>query len=114
MKTITKELNLLDVEDVEKAISEYLGRKVDISEVDCYLAFCVPADTCEPDGMYLNFEIDEESFDSFDLFWDDDKDGYYLDGKVLSLSEPYAKVEEIFNFDVSAFKSFETGVDSSD
>ena len=38
--------------------------------------------------------------------WDDDKDGYYLDGKVLSLSEPYAKVEEIFNFEDNSINGF--------
>ncbi len=114
MKTITKEINLLDIEDIEEAIGAYLDRKVSISDVKCTLAFCIPCDTDIPDGMYLDFEIDGEGIDSFDLFWDDEKEGNYLKGKQLALDEPYLPMEEIFNFDVSAFQSFNSWVDSSD
>ena len=64
--------------------------------------------------MYFSLKIGAESCDSFDLFWDDEKDGHYLNGTRLCLDEPWLPVEEIFNFDVSAFKSFDSWTDSSD
>ena len=116
MKTIIKELNLLDIEEIEKAISSYIGHKkhISISEVNCRLVHCIPCNTEEPNGMYLDFNIDGEWVDSVDLFWDDDKKGYYLDGKLLALTETWLSPEEIFNFDTTEFKSFDTYVDGSD
>ena len=58
--------------------------------------------------------IEDDSCDSFDLFWNDDLTGHYLDGKRLCLDEPWLPVEEIFNFDISVFKSFDSWTDSSD
>ena len=114
MKTITKELNLLDIEDIERAISAHLGREVKIQEVECTLTHCIPADTLEPGGAFLDFVVGDECFDSFDLFMGEESDGHYLDGKLLSLDAQWASTEEIFSFDVSAFKSFESLIDGSD
>ncbi len=117
MKTITKELNLLDREDLEKAASEYLGRKVSVSEMDCTLVRCIPCDSEEPEGAYLELKIGDESFDSLDLFWGENMGGHYLNGKRLSLDEPWAAAEEIFDPDTLTaddFKSFESCVDGSD
>ncbi len=114
MKTITKEINLLDIADIEEAFSSYLGRKISISDVECQLAYCIPCDTEHPTGMYLDFSIDGDYYDSFDLFGSEDQNGHYWKGKQLALDEPYLHVEEIFNFDISAFKAFESWVDSSD
>ena len=114
MKTITKEINLLDIEDIEQALSGWFDTEVKIGEVECRLAHCVPADTGEPNGAYLEFQIGDESCDSLDVLYDEDLKGHYLNGKRLSLDEPWAAKEEIFAFDVSAFKSFDAWVDGSD
>ena len=114
MTTITKEINLLDVSDIEQAVSKHLGRTVVISEIECSLAYCIPMDSGEASGMYFELNIEDDSCDSFDLFWNDDLTGHYLDGKRLCLDEAWLPVEEIFNFDISVFKSFDSWTDSSD
>ena len=114
MKTITKELNLLDIEDIENAVSKGLCIGVKISEISCSLEYRIPCGTMLPAGHYLAFLVGNAFCDSLNLFYDKERDGYYLDGKELSLNEPYLPVEEIFSFDVSEFKSFESCVDSSD
>ena len=114
MKTIIKELNLLDIEDIENAVSGYLGREVKVSEMDCRLEYSVPMDTMEPSGHSLEFWIGCDYCNAICFFYDEELDGYYLNGKELSLNEPYHPKEEIFSFDVSEFKSFESYIDSSD
>ncbi len=110
MKTITKELNLLDVEDIEQALSKYYDREISISEVECSLVYCIPCDTDEPSGMILEFTVDDEFCDSFDVF----DENHYIGDKELSLNEPWLPVEEVLNFDVSLFKSFDSYTDNSD
>ena len=119
MKTITREINLLDIEDIEEALSTYMNKKISISDVKCSLVYCVPADTNEASGMYLEFVVDEsidfyENPSSFDIFQNENGDCHYWKGKRLALDEPSLPVEEIFNFDVSAFKSFDSWTDTSD
>ena len=117
MTTITKELNLLDKEDLEKAVSEFLGRDVSVSEMECTLVHSIPADTGEPDGAILELTTGDDSCDSLDLFWGENMGGHYLNGKRLSLDEPWATAEEIFNPDtltMDDFKSFDSRVDGSD
>lgn len=113
---ITKELNLLDIEDIEQALSEYLGIDVSIDQVKCSLAHCIPADTHEPSGAYLEFQVDEHWCDSGEVFEDEEEDegGHYWNGERLALDEPWASEKEIFNFDVSAFKAFDSWTDTSD
>ncbi|MBE6789167.1 MAG: hypothetical protein E7539_05815 [Ruminococcaceae bacterium] len=114
MKTITKEINLLDIADIEQAVSNHLGKKVTISEIDCSLAYCIPMGSGKASGMYLELTIGDDFCDSLDLFFDDELNGHYLDGKPLCLDEPWLAINEIFNFDVSVFKSFDSWTDSSD
>ena len=114
MKTITKEINLLEIEDIEQVLSGWFDTEVKIGEVECRLAHCVPADTGEPNGAYLEFQIGGKFCASYDILYDDDLDGHYLNGKRLSLDEPWAAEDEIFAFDVSVFKSFVAWIDSSD
>ncbi len=109
MTTITKELNLLDIEDIEKAASEFLEREVAISDIECVMQYgSFDEDDLTPGGIFLIFTVDDEEFDSYELFVSDDDGEYRIDGKSLSLNAPWLPKEEIFNFDVSAFKSFET------
>ncbi len=114
MKTITKEINLLEIEDIEQVLSKYFGTAVKIGEVECRLARCIPIDTGEPQGAYLEFRTAGKFCDSYDVLYNDDLDGHYLKGKRLSLDEPWASEGEIFAFDVSVFKSFVAWIDSSD
>ena len=53
MKIITKELVLLDVEDIEEAVTNFLKKDetVKISQMDCTLLYNTPTDTGITDGM---------------------------------------------------------------
>ena len=95
-------------------MSVFLGRKVSIAEMDCSLSYCIPADTCEPSGMHFVLTIADDECDSYELFYDEEMRGCFLNGKPLCLDEPWLPISEIFNFDVSAFKSFKSEIDSSD
>ena len=114
MKTIVKELVLLDVKDVEEALSAELDRKVSISEVDCTLEYYHDIDDGYPTGMLLAFEVDDEEYEAGDLFGCSDDDAITWKGKRLSINEDYLPVNEIFNFDTSVFKSFEIEYCSDD
>ncbi len=108
MKTITNEINLLDIEDVEQAISDYLDREVKISDVDCILTYCIAVSDYTPCGMLLWFDIEDDGFSHFDLFSDEE----CYKGKKLSLNGICLPPGKIFNFDISNFKSFSIEVDS--
>lgn len=114
MKTINKELNLLEISDVEKILTEYFGKPISISDVECELTYGIPFRRKYPDAMFLTFTVDGERFESIEEFYDWDTGVNVYDGKRLSLSEPFLLKEDIFAFDVSAFKSFDIWVDSSD
>ncbi len=68
MKTVAKDLNLLDIDDIEEALSEYLGEKIHISDVECVLTYCIPRDTEMPIGMYLDFNVNDNYLFSMDIF----------------------------------------------
>ena len=106
MKIITKEFVLLDIEDIEEAISKYLGKKISISEIDAELMYCFPENSEEACGMNLQLDYDGWKCDAEDLFYDSQLGGFYLNGKMLGLDETFRPLNEIFNFDVSKFKSF--------
>ncbi len=112
--TVTIENNLLEIEDIEKALSSYLDEEVRISDVECTLVHSIPCDTGEPDGAYLEFNINGCEVCSFDLFWDDAKHGHYINDKQLVLDRPWVTEDEIFDFDVDGFASFESTIDGSD
>lgn len=110
MKTITKEFNLLDIEDIEEALSACLEKEIAISDVECTMWRSVTEQELLPQRIILAFITDEMSCDdepiySFEIF-SKEKDGFYWKGKRLALNEPYLPVEQIFNFDVSKFKAF--------
>lgn len=97
MKIITKELCLLDVEDLEPALSKHFGCPIRLSEIDCSLAHH------RESGLTFQFDFGDDCCDAEDLFED-----RCLYGKKLSLSDPMElPVELILNFDVSCFKSFD-------
>lgn len=119
MKTITKEINMLDIKDIEDALSAHTGKNISISDIECNLVYCIPLDTGKPSGMYLEFVVDEnrayyDNPSSFDIFKKDDGESHYWQGKPLALDEPWLPVNEIFNFDISAFKKFSSFTDTSD
>ena len=124
IETINKEYNLLDIEEVEEALSAFVGRKVSISNVDCLLTYFVSIDG-EPSTTSMTLEFtsadDEEDLDydddecdgsfeafSYEVFRDEEGRAHYWNGKRLSVDEHYLTPDMIFNFDVSAFHSFET------
>ena len=41
MKTIIKEINVLEIEDIEKAIFNFLGEQIKINEIDCFLTYWI-------------------------------------------------------------------------
>ena len=106
MKTILKELIALEISDIEKAVSEFLEEPVKISEIDCEITYWFDDDN-QPTQMFLDFG----ECDANDLFYDEEKEGFYLDGIRLSVSEPWLPINEIFAFDVSEFKSFNVHTD---
>ena len=114
MKKTIKEYNLLDIEDIEQALSNEIGTDISISMVGCRLVHCIPADTNEPCGAYLEFIVGDYTCYSFDVFVDEYGESHYWKGEQLALDEPWLPEEDLFNFDVSAFRSFESWMDSSD
>ena len=113
-KTITKELNLLDIEDIELALSKHYDRKISISEVKCTLVYCIPLDTCELSGSYLEFDVGDDWCESFELWYDEEENELLVNGKEPSFVRECLCQEDVFNFDVSVFKKFECRTDSSD
>ena len=119
MKTITKNYNALDVEDIENAVSKEIGKEVKINDIKCILEHSIPRDEEVPSGQILRFLVDADDThpygyccDSIDLW--DGEEGHFLNGKQLALDEEWARADIIFAFDVSLFKSFEEEVDGSD
>ena len=110
--TVTKKLNLLDVEDVRQALSRRFGREVGIWEVDCTLVRCIPPDRWDLPGAYLEFRVGDDLCDSNDLFWDDELGGLFLEGKRLSLDGPVLTEDEIFNFGPKWFNSFDVRIET--
>ena len=107
MKTISKEYNLLSVEDIEEAVSDFLKKKVKISDMECVLTYYVNIDTNVPEGMGLSFFIDGDEVDDFDIFDNEEKSVYEFKNKELSLNEVFLEPDMIFDFDTQLFKSFE-------
>ena len=97
IKTI--ENNLLEIEDIEKALSSYLEEDVRISNVKCTLVHSIPCDTGEPAGAYLEFDVNGCEICSFDLFWDVTECGHFINDKQLVLGEliPGTPVQSILD-----------------
>ena len=54
----------------------------------------------------------DKEFTSLDLFFDQKRKAYIFKGRLLALDSPWRSPEEIFGFDVSLFKVFNTEVDA--
>ena len=113
--TVSKEYNLLDVEDIEEALSAHVGESVSISNVYCELTYFMPlgGELLSQTPITLTFYGDEDDDDtyfedvySFDLFQNEKGESNYWKGKLLAINEPYLPVDLLFNFDVSAFAGF--------
>lgn len=105
--TITKELVLLDAQDIEKALSEHFNKEVTLSEVDCQLVYHFHQEIYEGMEAIFYFTVDGDRCDSVDLFFDCDLGRHYLDGTQLALDEPCLPLEQMLNFETSLFKSFD-------
>ena len=114
--TVSKEYNLLDIEDIEEALSAHVGESVSISNVYCELTYFMPLDgkLISQTPITLTFYGDEDDDDtyfedvySFNLFQNEKGEPNYWKGKLLAINEPYLPVDLLFNFDVSAFAGFE-------
>ena len=114
MKTITKEYVVLEQGDIEEVVSAQIGREVSISEISCCLTYYFDVESGMPGGMYLDFEIDGEYVDSYDVFFDEEKDIYCYKGKEFSLNEDFLQPDCIFGFDTKLFKKFKISADNSD
>lgn len=125
MKTIIKKINSLEIEDIEKAVSDYIGEARSINNMRCSLIYYLSGDY-KPKGMrfVLYFVSIRNSkvvngtlcpqrwaVSSYDLFYDKEKKGHYLNGKQLSLDEPWLPISEVFNFDTSAFEAFTSHIE---
>lgn len=105
-----KEYNVLDVEDVEKAVSKMLGRPVKVGEMDVTLSDLLPLastldNRIEDCGLGVCVEVDD------DVVCDDDWNGP-LD--ELIPDEVGLDVSYIFNFSTDLFHSFTRDIDESD
>ena len=111
---ITRTYNVLDVEDVEKIISEYAGREVKISEMNVELDDCLPADAMWDDeldissfGMLINVEVDGN-----DIVIDEEE--YECPLQKYLPEGVFVPESLFFNFDTNLFKSYRRGIDNSD
>jgi hypothetical protein len=104
----------LSKSDIEDAASKYLKRRVSISDITCTLIYVIPKSTGVPKEMHLDMAVGNEEFTSLDLFFDENRRAYFFKGRNLALDGAWRSEEEIFEFDVSLFKEFNTEVDDDD
>lgn len=112
MITKTKTYNVLEVDDVERIISEFVGRDVKIGEMEVELNDCIPYDSTMEDSydlsdfcMIISVIVDDEEL--LDDEYDSPLQKYLPKG--VFVPEKY-----IFNFDTKLFKSYSRCVDTSD
>ena len=110
MTTVTKELNLLDIEDIEEAFNELVGRNITISELCCTIIYHLDNKQGFT-GMSILFDYGDEwdLFDASELFERVNNELFWK-GKRLAINEPCLPVKNYFNFDISTFKYFETQI----
>ena len=114
-QAVREQLRQLDRQDIEKAVSAYLGKQVSVSEIACTLVYVIPENKGEPQEMHLYMVVGDEEFSSLDLcFFEPKKKGYYIKGQRLALDSAWLPVNRIFSFDASEFKYFTTEEDNSD
>ena len=111
---ITKTYNVLDVEDVERIVSEHAGRNVKIGEMTIELLDCLPEDSMWENkpplsdfSMYINVEVDGEDIVTDEENYESPLQPYLPEG--VFIPEKY-----FFNFDTKLFKSYKRYIDNSD
>ena len=106
----TKTYEILEEQDVERLVSEQLGRPVKLSEMDITLVDYVPL--CDVyDGVIENFAMGcDVEVDGEDVL----NDEYLSLLDALMPAQAYVDVEYIFAFGTDKFKSFSRETDSSD
>lgn len=106
----TKTYEVLEEQDVEKLVSEQLGKPVKLSEMDITLIDYVPL--CDVyDGIIENFSMGcDVKVDGEDVL----NDEYLSPLDTLMPDQAYVDVEYIFAFSTDKFKSFSRETDSSD
>ena len=114
MITKTYNYNVLDVEDVERIISEYAGREVKVGEMNVELTDCLPEDQMWEDKpdlsqfcMVINVEVDNEDIVINEEEYECPLQKYLPEG--VFVPEKY-----FFNFDTKLFKSYTRYIDNSD
>ena len=109
-----REVEQLSKSDVEDAASKYLKRRVSISDITCTLIYVIPQSTGKPKEMHLDMAVGDQEFTSLDLFFDRQRKAYFFKGRQLALDGAWRSAEEIFGFDVSLFKEFNTDIDEDE
>ena len=104
----------LSKSDIEDAASKYLKRRVSVSEINCTLIYVIPKNTGTPKEMHLDMSVGDTEFTSLDLFFDPKRKAYFFKDRQLALDGAWRSVNEIFGFDVSLFKKFNTDVDEDE
>ena len=109
-----REAEQLSVSDIESATSAFLKRRVSISDINCTLIYVIPKSTGKPKEMHLDMSVGDTEFTSLDLFFDPKRKAYFFKDRQLALDGAWRSAEEIFGFDVSLFKEFNTDVDEEE
>lgn len=112
IETVSATTRPLSLNDIESTVSLFLNKRVSISHISCTLIYVIPASTGKPKEMHLAMTVGDEEFSSLDLvFFDKNRKSYYLYGERLTLDETWQPKDNIFSFDTSLFKTFNTEVD---
>ena len=111
---LAAEKEQLSISDIESAASAFLNRLVSISEITCTLIYVISKSTGIPKEMHLGMSVGDTEFTSLDLFFDQQRKSYFFKGKQLALDDAWRSEEEIFEFNVSKFKEFNTEVDEDE
>ena len=111
---LAAEREQLSILDIESAASAFLNRRVSISEMTCTLIYVIPKSTGTPKEMHLDMSVGNKEFTSLDLFFDQQRKAYFFKGRQLALDGAWRSEEEIFGFNVSKFKEFNTEVDEDE
>jgi hypothetical protein len=110
MKEKHKVFTVLEVEDVERLVSEMAGRDIKVGDMEVTLIDGVPLGPVmdgDIGSLYMTCEVRVDGEEIYDDDYNSPLDEYMPD-------YAYTPEEYIFDFDTSMFKSFERYTDSSD
>ncbi len=110
MKEITKTYTLLDRQDIEQALSQKAGKKISISDVVVTYDCLIDSSAEKPVQTEMRFLVDAleglREYYEYDVFFDEEKNGLYFNGKELNWYDACLSPKDIFDFDISLFKGF--------